>query len=94
MLKNKKERFYEILKKYGVSEFWCNKDFDLSEEYPCGELYIDCKNTEMKSDLYTLFNESTSEDDLTGIFVGDFSKIDSVILGIMLENSEKRYVVY
>ena len=22
MLKNKKERFYEILKKYGVKEFW------------------------------------------------------------------------
>ena len=82
----------KILKKYGVEEFWCNSDLNLSLDYPDGELYIDCKDSGIKLDLYLLFNEGTDKYNLANIF--DFSEeSNNIMLSNVLNEMEKRIMI-
>lgn len=82
----------KILKKYGVEEFWCNSDLNLTLDYPGGELYIDCKDSGIKLDLYSLFNEGTDKYNLVNIF--DFSEeSNNIMLSNVLNKMEKRIMI-
>lgn len=81
----------KILKKYGVEEFWCNSDLNLALDYLGGELYIDCKDSGIKLDLYSLFNEGTDKYTLANIF--DFSEDNNIMLSNVLNEMEKRIMI-
>ena len=82
----------KILKKYGVEEFWCNSDLNLTLDYSGGELYIDCKDSGIQLDLYSLFNEGTDKYNLANIF--DFSEeSNNIMLSNVLNKMEKRIMI-
>ena len=51
---SKEKQFFDILKKYGITEYWCSKEFDPSDEYPKNELLLPALSI---IDLYTDEND-------------------------------------
>ena len=92
---NKEKRFYEILKKYGVKEFWCTPTLNLSDACPDCEINVNCKKeyvSKLDVELYKLFNEDVEEDSMLDIYVNDFSILTKKHLNTILEGTELRRV--
>lgn len=92
---NKEKRFYEILKKYGVKEFWCTPTLNLSDEYLDGEISVNCKKeyvSKLDVELYKLFNEDIDEDLMIDLYVNDFSTLTKKHLNTILDGTELRSV--
>lgn len=65
-MKGKKEKFYEILKKYGIKYYWSTKYFDPEKDYPKGEIVIPKDDVDLSCEINNLYNdkEYLSEDDM------------------------------
>lgn len=85
---SKKDRFYTVLRKYGVTGYWCDREFDLSEGVTKGIICIDYNDSE--SDLFTeldeVLNSNLEGKTLTCIFIDDFNNVDKLHLSLALKN--------
>ena len=93
---NKEKRFYEILKKYGVKEFWATPGLVLSDEHPNGDITVSCSKkyvSELGDDLYELYNDCVEDDLLVNIYVDDFSAMSKDDVCILTNGTEKRSVI-
>lgn len=85
---SKKNKFYNILRKYGITGYWCDREFDLSEGVTMGSICIDYND--LDSDLFTeldeVLNANSEDDTLTCIFIDDFNNVDKLHLSLALKN--------
>lgn len=84
----KKDKFYSILRKYGIRGYWCDREFDLSEGVTMGSICIDYNDVD--SDLFTeldeVLNANSEDDTLTCIFIDDFNNVDKLHLSLALKD--------
>ena len=88
----KEKQFFDILKKYGITEYWCSKEFDLSEDFPVGSVLLPTDEGAPAveiSDLYTKMVEYTQEYCSVGVFI---RAGDSEIFNAATKNMERREV--
>ena len=86
----KGKQFLGILKKYGVTEYWCDEDFDIDEEHPYNEIVIPTKNWDVIREIRSLYNDY-SDDDLSHLTVWGVSSNDSLFVQYT-QDKEKRIV--
>ena len=95
---SKEERFYEILKKYGVKEFWCSHEMDLSLKYPLGVLYVGCSmncREELEKELWKLFNGNIMNCErnlMIDACVDDFSTYEERYFNYLIDELDNRKV--
>lgn len=53
-----KKEFINILRSYGITEYWCSKGFDPGADEPCGELLLPTGHSGCAARVYDLFNET------------------------------------
>ena len=87
---SKGKQFLDILKKYGVTEYWCDKDFDIDEEHPYNEIVIPSKEWGVIREIRSLYNDY-SDDDLSHLTVWGVSSNDS-LFGQYTQDKEKRVI--
>ena len=51
----KEKQFFDILKKYGITEYWCSKEFDPSEDFPVGAVFLPTDDAAPELELYDLY---------------------------------------
>lgn len=86
----KGKQFLDILKKYGITEYWCDKDFDINEEHPYSEIVIPTKEWGVIREIRSLYNDY-SDDDLSHLTVWGVSSNDSLFVQYT-QDKEKRIV--
>ena len=59
---SKEKQFFDILKKYGITEYWCSKEFDPQDEYPGYRVVLPTENPKPANDLYDLYMPSDPDD--------------------------------
>lgn len=59
---SKGKQFLDILKKYGVTEYWCDEDFDINEEHPFVNILIPSSDTNLIMEVTFLYNDYDNED--------------------------------
>ena len=62
---NKKEMFYALLRKYGVSEYWCDPYFDPARDHPAASLLLGTVNPVLSEKIDNLYNDYSNEDTST-----------------------------
>lgn len=85
----KRDKFLNILKKYGVKEYWCTPEFNPGEEHPYGMLVFPFKNASMFCEIDDLYNDYT-EDDTSMLYIFDTNLKNS--FDEMSEGKEKGLV--
>lgn len=55
-MQGKKEKFYAILKKYGVKCYWSTKYFDPEKDHPKGEIVIPKDDVDLFIEVDSLYN--------------------------------------
>lgn len=55
-MQGKKEKFYAILKKYGVKCYWSTKYFDPEKDHPNGEIVIPKDDVDLFIEVDSLYN--------------------------------------
>ena len=53
-----KKEFINILRSYGITEYWCSKGFDPGADKPCGKLLLPTGHSGCSARVYDLFNET------------------------------------
>ena len=53
-----KKEFINILRSYGITEYWCSKGFDPGADEPCGEVLLPTGHSGSAARVYDLFNET------------------------------------
>ena len=90
---SKEKQFFDILKKYDITEYWCSKEFDPSEDFPVGSVLLPTDEGAPAveiSDLYTKMVEYTQEYCSVGVFIRGTG--DSEIFNAATKNMERREV--
>lgn len=87
---SKGKQFLDILRKYGVSEYWCDKDFDIDEEHPYTELVIPAKGWDVIREIRALYNDY-SDDDLSHLTVWGVAPSDR-LFSQYTQDKEKRVI--
>ena len=60
---SKEKQFYEILKKYGVKDYWCTKEFSPSDSQPCGVIVFRSDiNHCIATKLFEMYNDIEGDD--------------------------------
>lgn len=59
---NKGTQFLNILKRYGITEYWCDSDFNINEEHPFVNILIPSSNTSLIMEVTFLYNDYDNED--------------------------------
>ncbi|MEI3139172.1 MAG: hypothetical protein V8T31_06305 [Lachnospiraceae bacterium] len=57
-LTGQEKEFINILRSYGITEYWCSKGFDPGADEPCGELLLPTGHSGCAARVYDLFNET------------------------------------
>ena len=57
-LTGQEKEFINILRSYGITEYWCSKGFDPGADEPCGELLLPTGHSGSAARVYDLFNET------------------------------------
>ena len=57
-LTGQEKEFINILRSYGITEYWCSKGFDPGADKPCGELLLPTGHSGCAARVYDLFNET------------------------------------
>ena len=57
-LTGQEKEFINILRSYGITEYWCSKGFDPGADEPCGELLLPTDHSGCAARVYDLFNET------------------------------------
>lgn len=52
---SRKEKFLEILRKYGVKRYWQNEEFNPDEAHPKGRLAVETDNMSVMSELSLMY---------------------------------------
>ena len=58
----KSEKFYEILRNAGITEYWADEVFDPDEEYPFATILINSQDSKLAHKLSRLYNDYENED--------------------------------
>ena len=90
---SKEKQFFDILKKYDITEYWCSKEFEPSEDFPVGSVLLPTDEGAPAveiSDLYTKMVEYTQEYCSVGVFIRGAG--DSEIFNAATKNMERREV--
>ena len=57
-LTGQEKEFINILRSYGITEYWCSKGFDPGADEPCGKLLLPTGHSGCVARVYDLFNET------------------------------------
>lgn len=72
----KSEKFYEILKNAGITEYWISNDFDLDADYPSAVLLLNTNNSKLLGELFAMYNDFDDESRCNLIVNGVKSKVE------------------
>ena len=88
----KEKQFFDILKKYGITEYWCSKEFDPSEDFPGGSIHLPTDDPKPALELYDLYTIiDVCPDEYCLVMVTKGSK-DSETFNIATNDLERREV--
>lgn len=60
---SKEKQFYNILKSYGVKDYWCSSGFDPASSQPCGGIVFRSNiNHCIATKLFEMYNDIESDD--------------------------------
>lgn len=68
----KSEKFYEILRNAGITEYWVLYDVDLDADYPSGNILLNTSDNKLLGELFAMYNDF---DDVEG-------KCNTIIRGL------------
>lgn len=89
---SKEKQFFDILKKYDITEYWCSKEFDPSDEYPTTELLLPTDNPEPAVSIIDLYTDEKDPEGYCSLFVLKSNK-DSMNFSKYCDGLERREVV-
>lgn len=75
---SKEKQFFDILKKYGITEYWCSKEFDPKEDFPRTELLLPTDNPEPAVNVIDLYTDEKDPEGFCPLFVIKGSKGSNV----------------
>ena len=88
----KEKQFFDILKKYGITEYWCSKEFDPSEDFPVGAVFLPTDDAAPALEIYDLYTRiDVCPDEYCPVTVTNGSK-DSETFNIATNDLERREV--
>lgn len=56
-----KSQFLGLLRKNGISEYWCSEDFDPNEKHPKGRLLIETESIRVMDELAQLYYQDIDD---------------------------------
>ena len=101
----KSEKFYEILRNAGITEYWVLYDFDLDADYPSGNILLNTSDSKLLGELFALYNDFDDVEEKCNTiirgFEDDFTFKHAVEIGgykrrfvkAEIEKSEKFYEI-
>ena len=89
----KEKQFFDILKKYGITEYWCSKEFDPSEDFPVGAVFLPTDDAAPELELYDLYTRMEEYTDECCPAVVSMGAKDSETFNIAAKNMERREVI-
>ena len=89
----KEKQFFDILKKYGITEYWCSKEFDPSEDFPVGSVFLLTDDAAPELELYDLYTRMEEYTDECCPAVVSMGAKDSETFNIAAKNMERREVI-
>lgn len=89
---SKEKQFFDILKKYGITEYWCSKEFDPSDEYPKNELLLPTNDPNPALSIIDLYTDENDPEGYCSFFVLKSSK-DSNNFSKYSDGLERREVL-
>ena len=87
---SREKQFFDILKKYGITEYWCSREFDPSDEYPKDELLLPTNDPDPALSIIDLYTDEKDPEGYCSLFVLKSSK-DSNNLSIQRDWREGQY---
>ena len=88
----KEKQFFDILKKYGITEYWCSKEFDPSEDITVGSVFLPTDDAAPALEIYDLYTRiDVCPDEYCPVTVTNGSK-DSETFNIATNDLERREV--
>ena len=65
---SKEKQFYEILKKYGVKDYWCSSGFDPASSQPCGTVVFRSNISRcILPELFEMYNDIENDKIYVGV---------------------------
>ena len=87
-----KKEFINILRSYGITEYWCSKGFDPSEDFPVGAVFLPTDDAAPALEIYDLYTRiDVCPDEYCPVTVTKGSK-DSETFNIATNDLERREV--
>lgn len=62
---SKKDEFLQILRKYGITEYWCDPFFHPEREHPVASIVFPVNNPHLSEEVDNLYNDYSSDDTST-----------------------------
>lgn len=87
---SKEKQFFDILKKYGITEYWCSKEFDPKDEYPGYKVVIPTNDPKPANDIYDLYTPREEDGGQVIVFKEDKN---SDFFNVYTKGLERRQVL-
>ena len=86
------EMAHTLVRKYGITEYWCSKEFDPSDEYPGNELLLPTNDPNPALSIIDLYTDENDPEGYCSLFVLKSSK-DSNNFSKYSDGLERREVL-
>lgn len=90
-IQEKGKKFVNILKKYGITEYWCDEDFDINEEHPFATVVVPKHDWSLTLEIQELYNDY-SDDNSSLLRVMGIDKAN-LSFSQVVKNLQRRAVV-
>ena len=81
-----------LVRKYGITEYWCSKEFDPSEDFPVGSVFLLTDDAAPELELYDLYTRMEEYTDECCPAVVSMGAKDSETFNIATNDLERREV--